>query len=94
MANGESTFNGAFNGMPAWVKIVATLGFPIFIAIFLLGMLTGAVPSPLAENQKVIFENNRILMEFKDESETQVRLLRAICRSVANTEFSRAECER
>ena len=75
------------NGLPVWVKAVATVGVPAAIAFFLLAMMAGLVASPITETLAM-------MKRHETTGETQARLLRAICRQGAKTDFSLAECER
>lgn len=82
MANGAS-----LNGLPSWVRAIATVGVPAAIAFFLLGVLVGIIPSPVTETAAMV-------QRHVEHGETQTRLLRAICRQGAKTDFAATECER
>lgn len=75
------------NGLPFWAKMVLAVGVVPAITFFLLGVLTGLVPSPITETAAM-------MRRHEANGETQTRLLRAICRQGAKTDFSAAECER
>lgn len=75
------------NGPLFWAKLVLAVGVVPTITFFLLGVLTGLVPSPITETAAM-------MKRHEQNGETQTRLLRAICRQGAKTDFSMAECER
>lgn len=33
------------NGLPGWIRVVAVVGFPVLVALYLLGAVTGAFPT-------------------------------------------------
>lgn len=67
---------GAISGMPIWVKVIAVLGFPIFVAVVLLGMFTGIVPSPVSATAQALQQH------VKDET-GRTRIIRVMCRHQA-----------
>lgn len=75
------------NGLAPWMKAVAVIGVPAAIAFFLLAMLAGLIPSPITETAAM-------MRRHEANGEVQTRLLRAICRQGAKTDFAMAECER
>lgn len=82
------------NGLPSWVKIVTAVGFPIAIALILLGVLIGFIPSPLMETQAIVKDNNKLLQGAEIVSQTSVKILRSICRNGAKSELTILECDR
>jgi hypothetical protein len=70
------------NGFPTWVKVVAQVGFPIALAIWL---VTYASPKIAATEQQVA--------QHRAETEQQTILLRAICRNTAKTELQASFCD-
>jgi len=65
--------NGPMNG---WVKVVAQVGFPIAIALILLGMLTGYVSSPITSTAATLAAHVR-------DDTRLIRLLQRICFNTA-----------
>ena len=66
----------SLNGLPGWAQVISVLGFPIVVALILLGMLTGVVPSPITRTQ-ILIEQHMI----GDGDRT--RILRTMCRHQA-----------
>lgn len=61
------------NGLPNWAKLISTLGFPIVVAMLLLGMLTGYVSSPITRSEAML--EKHIAGEWE-----RTRLIRVMCR--------------
>lgn len=61
------------NGLPTWAKLVSTLGFPIVVALLLLGMFTGYVPSPITRTEAMV--EKHVSGEYE-----RTRLIRVMCR--------------
>lgn len=70
------------NDWPPWAKLVAGLGFPIAVAIWLMVTMTPKVDRTAAAMDR-----------HANETETAVILLRAICRNTAKTELQGQFCE-
>ena len=70
------------NGLPTWVKVVAQVGFPIAVAIWLLIRADGLI-ARTAEG----------MVSHVYEAEVQTVLLRAICRNTAKSEIQASFCE-
>ena len=75
------------NGLPLWIKAVVAVGIVPAIAFFLLGVMTGLIPSPITETAAM-------MRKHQEDGETQTRLLRQICRQGARSESGLIECER
>jgi len=90
--------NGTFNGMPLWVKIITTVGFPIFMALVLMWVLFGIIVPTIAEdvqtNQRIGTENNSLLKEHAQDAQRQIELFKLICRNTAKTEFAISNCDK
>lgn len=83
----------AIEGLPAWAKIITTVGVPSTIALYLVFKLTAGVASA----EQVAFVSLKIDAHASATErllETQVRLSRVICRNVAKTEAAQLECDR
>ena len=63
----------SLNGLPGWAQVISVLGFPIVVALILLGMFTGNVGSPLTRVEALVERH----MKGEDE---RLRLLRTMCR--------------
>ena len=84
MSNG----NG-FNGFPQWVKIIAQVGFPIAVVIFLLAMMVPA----FNDHQSLLKEHEKLSGKQLEQIEEQTRLLGIICRNIAKNDFDKTLCE-
>ena len=90
------------NGLPAWVRAIATVGFPIVVAAYLLLAVTGVVPSALSkEHESFATTQEQVrkdLVEREKErdkvSKDQAHVLRLICANTARTEAVALECLR
>ena len=77
------------NGFPNWIKIVAQVGFPIGAAIYLAVILY-----PLVNDTNAMIEEHiKTLVRPLQQIDEQTRLLKAICRNVAVSEFEKANCD-
>lgn len=68
--------------LPTWVKVVAQVGFPIAVAIWLM-----VVVSPK------IIATAEALQTHAHDAQINTALLRAICRNTAKTELASQFCE-
>lgn len=113
MTKDGDDFATALNGnVPKPVKValyvVKEIGVPGFIALYLIFVLTGIVPSPQlrAYEQSVRNEasiaaditesrlaHEKMITEFGLQMSHQNRILRAICNQGAKTDVSRAQCD-
>jgi len=66
----------SLNGLPGWAQVMSVLGFPIVVAMILLGMFTGYVKSPLAETHALVQQH------VKGEDQ-RLHILRVMCRNSA-----------
>lgn len=87
-------------GLAGWAKFITTVGVPAATMMYLVWQMTSGLASAAqVESVKTQLVNHsmtteRQLDKLTDVLETQVRLSRAICRSVAKTEAGRLECDR
>ena len=72
------------NGLPWWVKAVAVVGLPGFIALFLIGAIP-FLPSP-------IFTIQKTLDSHAAETHEQTRAIRVICNVLAEGHALQALC--
>ena len=49
--DGRERRRPGISGMPWYVQAISTLGFPIVVALVLLGMFIGYIPSPISETR-------------------------------------------
>jgi hypothetical protein len=104
MSDGPSWING-----PWWMRAVAFLGFPIVVAMVLLGVLVGVLPSTLtvvAQDVKDLKTSSEgehrestkvlhdIVREMRKQSDESTKVLRTICVNSAKTDQERRECLR
>ena len=66
-------------------QMIAKVGFPVVAAMYLLGILSGAIGSPLLQVQGVL--NRHVEVD-----QTVILLLRQICRNTSS-EYTLANCE-
>ncbi len=64
-------------------EMIGTLGFPIVLALILLGMLTGYIPGLVTA---------KMMQDHSAQSEEQVRLLRLICINTGHGQETVAVC--
>jgi hypothetical protein len=90
----------AMEGLPTWARFIAAVGVPSAIALYLVWVLTAGVASAQqveAMSKKVddhTAATERQLERMTTVLETQVRLARVICRSVAKSDLAKADCDR
>ena len=66
----------SLNGLPGWAQVISVLGFPIVVALILLGMFMGYFKSPVTETHAMITQH------VKGEDQ-RINLLRVMCRHQA-----------
>ena len=66
----------SLNGLPGWAQVVSVLGFPIVVALFLLGMFSGYIRSPITETHGLVVGH------VKGEDQ-RLHILRVMCRQSA-----------
>ena len=97
-----SNSSSALNGLPIWVKAVATVGIPSVIALYLLLSVTGAIPSALSsehselrkDQQEQQVQRQREHNEQTKAQQEQAQLLRLICANTAQDTATKLECLR
>lgn len=93
------------NGTPWLVKFIAQVGFPIAVAVYLLGTQSGNIPSPITKVEAQQLELIAVLKtrttnfdahinDTHAQNEQIVKLLRVICRHTAADKAEQAECDR
>ncbi len=70
------------NGFPTWVKVVAQVGFPIAVVIWLAAYIT-----------PMVTRTAEAMQQHLSDQETAIVLLRAICRNTAKTELAASFCD-
>ncbi len=78
--DGQERRRASINGLPGWAQIVSVLGFPIVVAMILLGVFVGYVPSPLLAGVSDLQSQMRSHTSAEWE---RVRMLRVLCRHQA-----------
>ncbi len=77
--------------MNGWLTAVKGVGFPIFVALILLGVLTGTIPWPLGAIQASHATIQREIEEHIQHDAVALRILRQVCINTAsNPEALRA----
>lgn len=86
-----------FNNLPGWAKIIATVGFPVAITMFLLAQSAGWIPSEVQSLTKLV--GNRVVRQEQHIKQTEdtVQLLRTgfriMCENAARDDVQRRHCE-
>lgn len=91
MGNDEK--NGSLMGLPSWARAAATIGTPSVIAIILVAVLVGAVPSAVTKTQDAILINQGLLRAAAENREKDRKILLQICRNTAKTEAQTVRCD-
>ena len=102
MANGSvKAANGGDNNspnsmlaMPPWVRIIVSVGFPIFVAIYFMGLLDGILPTTIGAHQKQLEAQTVTISAIKKSVEDSTRIWRQICMNTSKTEIAQIECQR
>ena len=77
----------ALNGLPGWAQVISVLGFPIVVAMFLLGVFTGYVKSPLTNIETMVQQHVKT-------DDQRVNILRVMCRHQARSlKFNPDDCD-
>lgn len=66
----------SLNGLPGWAQVISVLGFPIVVALILLGMFTGHIESP-------IYDTHRMVQQHLRGEDQRGHILRVMCRHSA-----------
>lgn len=74
--------NGSLDGLPLWARVVAVVGLPGAIAIYLVYVLATALPGKLEAHAA----------ESKADAERTLRVLQQICQNTAETPEAKASC--
>lgn len=101
--NGNGNGRDLFSGMPWWVRAIALVGVPAIISLWLVGLTTGTLATHVAENGAKVDtisadakrHDDRVTLRFEAlqrSADTQTRILRSICQSVAKTDLQRERC--
>ena len=84
------------NGLPWWIKAIGLVGFPIFVALFLMGQSAGFIPSADAENRKVLVEIRNYVSTQDTRTilllERLTQSLRIMCENGSRTLAERNNC--
>lgn len=85
------------NGLPWWVKGIATVGFPITVTVFLLAQSAGWIPSEVRGLKELIGARVGRQEQHIKQTEDTTALLRAgfrvMCENAARDDTQRRHCE-
>ena len=85
------------NGLPTWAKVIATIGFPIAVATFLILQSTGWIPSEITAAQAAIIRHSMDADRHHQATENLARSVsiaaRVMCENAANTPEQRRNCQ-
>jgi hypothetical protein len=85
---------GPINGnIPGWVKILATFGFPIFVALWFMGVFEAFLPSGMGLHYRIVEAHIKDMAEMRTASRDDTKLLRLICRNTARDDGQRIKCD-
>ena len=90
---GES--DGPFAGLPQWARVIALVGIPGAIALFLVWVGSQSLPKLEAEltAMRLESEKNRLVVQQQVTQTEQVyRILQRICSSLAKSDEERGRC--
>lgn len=99
--NNEPATGGVLNGLPSWIRAIAVVGVPSVLSIVLVLFLINLLNSPIQLVAAIKQDIEHIKQDFdthdtreKSENETNIRLLRQICRNTSKTEIGLDACNR
>lgn len=85
------------NGLPWWVKGIATVGFPIAITAFLLAQSAGWIPSEVSAMNDTLKERrsnfDQHVQETKDLVQSIKLAAKIMCENAARDDTQRRHCE-
>ena len=83
--------------MNNWLAAISKVGFPIVVALIVLGMWAGFVPSPMlstmARSEAALARSEALVREHVRMAAGSPRLLRLICRNTAKNDSERSACD-
>ena len=96
------THNG-FLGLPVWARVVAFIGVPSAISIFLIYVIMETVVGDLATTRRIVEANAQLLQvhtevtlgnarSLEENTVLLQRYLRMICLNTAKTDADRSNC--
>lgn len=86
---------GINGGIPIWARIVALIGIPGAIAIFLVGVGASEIPRltrEVAASRQEMETMQDLLRTHIQQNDETLRLMRWICAGVAKNEPDRRQC--
>ena len=93
----DGGLNGHLNGLPVWAKAIAVIGFPAFVALFLLAQSAGVIPSEIKQLVELSKQHNEQVMLHvmrTDDLARSVRIAAKImCQNSANDERQLRACD-
>ena len=85
------------NGLPVWVKVVATVGFPVAVTAFLLAQSAGWIPSEVSTLNALISRRSTLqdshIKTTEDIAESVKLAARIMCINSARDEAQRRNCD-
>ena len=85
------------NGLPWWVKGIATVGFPVAITAFLLAQSAGWIPSEIRTLSQAVAARRSVMDQHVKTTEdiaAAIRIAaRVMCENAARDEQQRRNCE-
>lgn|SRR5262249_13905736 len=84
-----------FSGLPQWARVIAMVGIPGAIALFLVWVGSQSLPKMETEMiaSRIEMQRTREIIQQQVTQEEQIyRLLQRICAEIAKTDESRARC--
>ena len=92
-----SVLNGEIDKLPVWAKAITVIGFPSFVAIFLLVQSAGWIPSRLddiadtMQTQAISVETH--VKDSHDLTKAVKQAVRIMCLNAAKDPIQRRSCE-
>ena len=93
----DTGLNGRINGLPAWAKTIAVIGFPAFVAVFLLAQSAGLGPSETRQIKMILEAHEAATFIARQNLQDLIRALRVtnkiMCQNAAVDERQLRACE-
>jgi hypothetical protein len=89
--NGNKT---SYRDFPQWVRVLMQVGFPIFVALYFMGVFEPLIPNIWSKHVLASEAHYQQQLSIMQKLDDQTKLLRLICRNGAPDITSRLECDR
>ena len=76
-----------------WVKILTQVGFPIFVALWFMGVFDNFIPSSMSAHYRLVEAHVQEATIMKKSIDDYIKILRLICRNTARDDTQRLACD-